>query len=101
MYAGLSFLLSRPLLNCFDQTSEELAHLVDRSLLRPHDPPRPYNLTESTEDVLESFHSRYDDLALEMEREYFKGQIKEGFFVEAGAASGLNIMRPRLVQLSS
>ena len=24
-----------------------------------------------------------------MEREYFKGQVKDGFFVEAGAASGL------------
>ena len=82
------FQILRPLLNCFDQTSEELARLVDNSLLRPQDPPRPYNFTQSTEDVLRSYHSRYDDLALEMESEYFKGQVKDGFFVEAGAASG-------------
>ena len=83
--------LLRPLLNCFDQTSEELTRLVDRSLLRVQEPPRPYNLTQSTEDVLKSFPSRPDDLALEMEREYFKGQLKDGFFVEAGAASGRKI----------
>ena len=45
-------------------------------------------MTESTGDVLKNYHSRYDDLALEMEREYFKGQVKDGFFVEAGASSG-------------
>ena len=95
-------LLLRPLLNCFDQTSEELARLVDKSLLRPQDPPRPYNFTQSTEDVLSSFPSRPDDLALEMEREYFKGQIQQGFFVEAGAASGQygETSRPGLVELS-
>ena len=94
--------LLRPLLNCFDQTSPELARLVETSLLRAEDPPRPYNLTQSTEDILRNFPSRPDDLALEMEREYFKGQIQQGFFVEAGAASGQysETSRPGLVELS-
>ena len=82
------FVKLRPLLNCFDQNSEELARLVQRYLLRPHEPPLPYNFTQSTEDVLDNVQSRPDDLSLEMEREYFRGQIKDGFFVEAGAASG-------------
>ena len=33
----------------FNQTSEELAHLVEKHLLKPHDPLRPNNLTESTD----------------------------------------------------
>ena len=65
----------RPLLNCFDQDSGELAHLVEKYLLRPHDPLRPYNLTESAEDILRNYQSKQFDLSLEMEREYFRGQV--------------------------
>ena len=83
------YLLLRPLLNCFDQTSEELAGLVEKHLLKAHDASRPYNFTESTEDILRNYESRYDDLSLEMEEKYFKAQVKDGFFVEAGASSGL------------
>ena len=62
--------------------------MVEQHLLNKHDPLRPYNLTESTEDILENYQSRTYDLSLEMEREYFKGQLKDGFFIEAGASSG-------------
>ena len=65
----------RPLLNCFDQGSGELAHLVEKYLLKPHDPLRPYNLTESAEDILRNYQSKQFDLSLEMEREYFRGQV--------------------------
>ena len=47
----------RPLLNCFEQDSGELAHLVEKYLLKPHDPLRPYNLTESTEVILRNDQS--------------------------------------------
>ena len=99
------FLILRPLLNCFDQTSNELAGLVKKYLLKDHDPFLPYNFTQSTEDIMKNYQSpRCDDLSLEMEREYFKGQMKDGFFVEAGASSGrYNVMRaskiiPRLIR---
>ena len=58
-------------------------------MLKAHDASRPYNFTESTEDILRNYDSRYDDLSLEMEEKYFKAQVKDGFFVEAGASSGL------------
>ena len=62
--------------------------MVGESLLVPHDSSRGYNLTESPEDILASFDSRPEDLALEMEDEYFQGKLKNGFFVEAGATEG-------------
>ena len=66
--------------------------MVEKYLLTAHDPLRPYNLTQSTEEIMKSYQSsRWDDLSLEMEREYFKGQMKDGFFVEAGASSGTEI----------
>ena len=79
---------TRPRLNCYDQTSQELADLVERSLLQTQETARPYNLTESPENVLRNYKDRTFDLSLEMEREYFKGELQAGFFVEAGAAGG-------------
>ena len=71
-----------------DQSSPELVKMVGESLLVHHDSSRGYNLSQSTEKILASFTSRPDDLALEMEDEYFQGKLQHGFFVEAGAASG-------------
>ena len=62
--------------------------MVGESLLVKHDSSKGYNLTQSPEEILASFPSRPNDLALEMDEEYFQGKIKNGFFVEAGAASG-------------
>ena len=62
--------------------------MVRQSLLVEHDSSRGYNLTESPADILSSYPARPDDLALEMEEEYFRGKLQNGFFVEAGAASG-------------
>ena len=73
---------------------------MKKYLLKDHDPFLPYNFTQSTEDIMKNYQSpRCDDLSLEMEREYFKGQMKDGFFVEAGASSGrYNEIIPRLVR---
>ena len=62
--------------------------MVEESLLVKHDSSKGYNLTQSPEEILASFPSRPNDLALEMDEEYFQRKIKNGFFVEAGAASG-------------
>ena len=81
-------ILPRPLLNCFEQSSPELVKMVGQSLLVSHDDSQGYNLTESPADILSGYPARPVDLALEMEEEYFQGKLKNGFFVEAGAASG-------------
>ena len=62
--------------------------MVTESHLKSHDSSRGYNLTESTQDILASFQSRPEDLALEMAEEYFPPELREGFFVEAGASGG-------------
>ena len=60
--------------------------MVTESHLKSHDSSRGYNLTESTLDILASYQSRPEDLALEMAEEYFPPELREGFFVEAGAS---------------
>ena len=75
-------------MNCFDQSSPELVRMVKDSLLVPHDSSRGYNLSDSTEDILATLVSSPEDLALEMEEEYFQGKLKNGFFLEAGASGG-------------
>ena len=75
-------------MNCFDQSSPELVKMVGESLLVPHDSSRGYNLSDSTQDILATLVSSPEDLALEMEEEYFQGKLKNGFFLEAGAAGG-------------
>ena len=62
--------------------------MVTESHLISHDSSRGYNLSESTQDILASYQSRPEDLALEMAEEYFPPELREGFFVEAGAAGG-------------
>ena len=47
-------------------------------------------MTESIEDILEGYRTRSSDLSLEMERDYFHGELKDGFFIEAGASGGKN-----------
>ena len=58
---------------------------VRESHLRHHDSSRGYNLTQPVQDILASYQSRPEDLALEM-AEYFPPDLRDGFFVEAGAS---------------
>ena len=75
-------------MNCYDQSAPELVALVRESHLSGQDSSRGYNLTQSPQDILSSFQSRPEDLSLEMEREYFPPELRDGFYVEAGAAGG-------------
>ena len=49
---------------------------------------RGYNFSQPLASLLQaSAHSR-ENLALEMDEEFFKGKLRNGFFVEAGAFDG-------------
>ena len=74
-------------MNCFEQSAPELVAKVRESHLRHHDSSRGYNLTQPVQDILASYQSRPEDLALEMAG-YFPPDLRDGFFVEAGAAGG-------------
>ena len=75
-------------MNCYDQSSPELVAMVRESHLSSHDSSRGYNLTQSPQDIIASYHSRPEDLSLEMAAEYFPSELRDGFYVEAGAAGG-------------
>ena len=55
----------------------------------PSDWNEEYNLThhKTLDEVFEERENLSDDLSLEME-EYFLKDVKNGFFIEAGAAEG-------------
>ena len=78
----------RPLLNCYEQEEPALVELV-RGTIIPPDHSQPYNLSE-TGDIHSFYESRKsvpDDLSLDMEQTYLK-DVKNGFFIEAGASQG-------------
>ena len=78
----------RPLLNCFDQSDESLVDIVRKvSLLQP-DWSRPYNLSKALGDVLQDLAGDSANLAEEMDTVFFKGKLRNGFFIEAGASDG-------------
>ena len=81
----------RPLLNCYEQADPQLVTLV-RELLHPPS-SQQYNLTQTG--GLDTFYTLLagdkEDLSLEMEETYLSN-VKNGFFIEAGASEGrLNI----------
>jgi len=80
------FISKRPLLNCFKQEDENLVHMI-RPIFLEQDSSLPYNLSTSLNEFLESRRHDEFDLSVEMEQFYLK-DIKNGFFVEAGAAEG-------------
>ena len=60
-----------------------------RGTIIPPDHSQPYNLSE-TGDIHSFYESRRsvpDDLSLDMEQTYLK-DVKNGFFIEAGASEG-------------
>ena len=101
-------IILRPRLNCYDQDEKELADLVKDSLFHHPDPDRGYNITnvyntfpeelykeikDSEEDlvnaVLDKISKDWRDLSYPMYEEFFK-DVKNGFFIEAGASAGLD-----------
>ena len=57
-------------------------------ILRPPDLSKEYNLSKPLEEVLQDRSESVFDLAMEMDAEFFKGQLRNGFFIEAGASNG-------------
>ena len=62
--------------------------MVREELLVHPDWSRGYNLSKPLEEVLQDQSEDTINLALEMDRELFKGKLYNGFFIEAGASSG-------------
>ena len=58
----------------------------------PPDWTRGYNLSQPLEDVLRQYRESPEDLATEMDTEFFQG-LRNGFFIEAGAYDGQLIYR--------
>ena len=53
----------------------------------PPDLTRGYNLSKPLDEVLEIYTDSPENLATEMDTEFFQG-LKNGFFIEAGASNG-------------
>ena len=68
-------------------TNEVFILNICRPLIHEPDASLPYNLSTSINEFLESRKENEFDLSLEMEQFYLK-DIKNGFFIEAGAAEG-------------
>ena len=56
-------------------------------LLQP-DWSRPYNLSKALGDVLQDLAVDSANLSEEMDTVFFKGKLRNGFFIEAGASDG-------------
>ena len=105
---------SRPRLNCYDQDNQELVDLVRDSVFRSTDPSRGYNTSlitdgrlniehsddeeELVEQVLKIIEHDPKDLSFDMVEMFFK-DVKNGFFIEAGAASGLEDSHTLLLEV--
>ena len=81
----------RPLLNCLDQSDEKFLSIVREEILVHPDWARGYNLSRPLEEVLQDQAEDKINLAREMDREFFKGKLYNGFFIEAGASNGKSV----------
>jgi len=73
--------LIRPYLNCFEQGEEFLINALAKDHLRPPS-ILPYNFSVPVEEV--NTWGQYGQPAY-IDEVFFKGQVKDGFFIEAGA----------------
>jgi len=73
--------LIRPYLNCFEQGEEFLINALANDHLRPPS-VLPYNFSVPVEEV--NTWGQYGQPAY-IDEVFFKGQVKDGFFIEAGA----------------
>jgi len=71
----------RPYLNCFEQDAEFLSNALAKDHLRPPS-TLPYNFSVPVEEV--NTWGQYGQPAY-IDEVFFKGQLKDGFFIEAGA----------------
>jgi len=71
----------RPYLNCFEQGEEFLVNALAKDHLRPPS-VLPYNFSVPVEEV--NTWGQYGQPAY-IDEVFFKGQVKDGFFIEAGA----------------
>ena len=65
--------------------------MVRREILVHPDWSRGYNLSKPLEEVLQDQSEDQINLALEMDQEFFKGKLYNGFFIEAGASNGVKV----------
>ena len=68
--------------------SESLVDIVRKVFLLQPDWSRPYNLSKALDDVLHDLAGDSANLAEEMDTVFFKGKLRNGFFIEAGASDG-------------
>ena len=80
-FNNLDFHFHRPVLNCLDQDDP---HLIENlKNFKIHQPStEPYNWTFN--DITPFYHGEYGQ-PIYIEKVIFKGQVKNGFFIEAGA----------------
>ena len=59
-----------------------------REILVSPDCSQDYNFSKPLEKVLKDNGESRENLAIEMDKEFFKGKLWNGFFIEAGAYDG-------------
>ena len=59
-----------------------------KDIMIEHDTQTEYNLSKPIDELLEQQKNDPFDLSVEMNQEIFKGQLEDGFFIEAGAFEG-------------
>ena len=59
-----------------------------KQIMIEHDSHTEYNLSRPLDELLEKQKNDPFDLSIEMNKEVFRGQVKDGFFIEAGAFEG-------------
>ena len=74
-----------------DQSDEKLVNIVRQEILVHPDWARGYNLSKPLEEVLQDQSEDQVNLAWEMDQEFFKGKLYNGFFIEAGASNGKTV----------
>jgi len=73
------------MLSCLEQESTQLIHNIRERILIHNNGTKPYNLTFSTDEFYREPRKYSDQQALEVDDLVFKGKLKDGFFIEAGA----------------
>ena len=80
-------ILQQNILNTNNKFDESISK-YRTSILKEPDWSRGYNLSKPLEEVLKEQAQSVWDLAIEMDTEFFKGRLRNGFFIEAGAYNG-------------
>ena len=75
------------MLNCFERSDQELVAMV-KDIMIKHDTQTEYNLSKPIDELLEKQKNDPFDLSVEMNEDIFRGQLEDGFFIEAGAFEG-------------